>query len=117
MNHFTLGENQQPVKKNNTSPFSRIFPSTSFLHCHFVFHFPITKLEKCNIMFQGCVPPQPPALFWLFLCSRGVSPHRFGNQCVKCTHSGTPWGYLDLRAGQIVASPELRANVRFGAGL
>ena len=56
MNHFTLGEETAACEKKQHPPFSRIFPSTSFLHCHFVFHFPITKLEKCNIVFQGVSP-------------------------------------------------------------
>ena len=43
MNHFTLGEKQQPVKKNTTPLSSRIFPFNSFLLCHSIFHFPIAN--------------------------------------------------------------------------
>ena len=44
MNHFTLGEKRQPVKKNQHPPSSRIFPFNSFLLCHSIFHFPIEGL-------------------------------------------------------------------------
>ena len=59
MNHFTLGEKRQPVKKNQHPPSSRIFP---LIHSYYVILFSIFQLRsykvqstKYNLGFVVCV--------------------------------------------------------------
>ena len=49
INHFTLGEKLQPVKKTNTPPLPEYFPLSNLYYVILFFHFPITNFKFIKV--------------------------------------------------------------------